>query len=129
VEDAVAAKLEGPNALSQGIISIHSFSAIWDCHRRACQIGIMWRRDDRLSTPLLSELRKLRQFAVEDNKPYSFAESDLLTLDRHGLAIGVPNAYIEVRNDLLRPDAAIKAMAETLSPAIKLAFAGLRLAA
>lgn len=120
VEDAVTEHLETANG--RGIISIHSFSPLWDSRPRACQIGIMWKRDDRLSAPLLAALGQQAQFQVEDNQPYSFAESDWFTLDRHGLSIGIPNAYIEVRNDLLRNPASCKVMAEALVPAIQFAF-------
>lgn len=120
VEEAVTQHLEA--AQGRGIISIHSFSPVWDSHPRACQIGIMWKRDARLSAPLLSALGQQTQFTVEDNQPYSFAESDWFTLDRHGLSINMPNAYIEVRNDFLRTSTSVNTMAETLSPAIKQAF-------
>ncbi len=70
----------------------------------------------------MAALGQQAQFQVEDNQPYSFAESDWFTLDRHGLSIGMPNAYIEVRNDLLRNPASCKVMAEALVPAIQFAF-------
>lgn len=123
VEEAVAEHLEG--GAGQGIISIHSFSPVWDARPRTCQIGIMWKRDDRLSAPLLAALDEQDQFRVEDNQPYSFAESDWFTLDRHGLSIGVPNAYIEVRNDLIRTQPGVEAMAEILAPAILRSFESL----
>jgi predicted N-formylglutamate amidohydrolase len=129
VEQAVTDQLEGSEAAGRGIISIHSFTPVWDTSRRTCQIGIMWKRDARLSGPLLNSLGQRGQFAVEDNQPYSFAESDWFTLDRHGLSIDVPNAYIEVRNDLLDKPPAIETMAEALAHAIGLAITGLRKAA
>lgn len=122
VEAAVAHQLEGVAAKGKGIISIHSFSPVWEAQVRACQIGIMWKKDSRLSEPLLKALRRDGTFATEDNQPYSFAESDWFTLDRHGLSIGIPNAYIEIRNDLLSGEEAILKMARTLASAIKVAF-------
>ena len=85
----------------------------------------MWRKDPRLPLPLMEALRMQDQVSVEENQPYSFAESDWFTLDRHGLSVNVPNAYIEVRNDLLATEEAVRKMAETLAPGIAKAFEAL----
>lgn len=122
VELTLAMELEGIAPRGKGIISIHSFSPVWETEYRSCQIGVMWKRDQRLSQPLLAALAEQTRFTVGDNQPYSFAESDWFTLDRHGLSINVPNAYIEVRNDLLRNDDCVKRMADTLAPAIEYSF-------
>ena len=122
VEVALSELLEGERPKRRGIVSIHSFSPVWDNRYRSCEIGIMWKQDNRLSLPLIEETRKLGGFSVEDNQPYSFAESDWFTLDRHGLSIGVPNAYIEVRNDLIGNQPSIDVMADVLAVSIRSAF-------
>ena len=101
VEDAVAAWTEGSISKAKAIISIHSFSPIWENELRRCEIGVMWREDPRLPSKLIEEIKRLKKFKVEENQPYSFKENDWFTLDRHGLSTGVPNAYIEIRNDLI----------------------------
>lgn len=125
VETAVADCLEGKAPVGKGIISIHSFSHVWETMYRDCEIGVMWKHDTRLKTPLMAALAQQDSFASAENEPYSFAESDWFTLDRHGLSVGVPNAYIEIRNDLLSNEQRIDKMAEILAPAIEAAFRAL----
>jgi predicted N-formylglutamate amidohydrolase len=61
----------------------------------------MWREDTRLAPPLIEALAKDTNYAVRSNEPYDFRTNDWFTLQRHGLDIGVPCAYIEIRNDLM----------------------------
>jgi predicted N-formylglutamate amidohydrolase len=125
VESAVAGLFEGERPIGRAIVSIHSFSPVWEASYRSCEIGIMWKRDDRLPGPLIGALQKQTRYSVEDNQPYSFVDSDWFTLDRHGLSIGVPNAYIEVRNDLIESSAGIVEMADVLTLAIEEACSSL----
>ena len=102
---------------ARAVISIHSFSPYWSNAKRECEIGVMWREDARLAPRLLAELAQRGKYVVRDNEPYDFRGSDWFTLQRHGLEIGLPCAYIEVRNDLIGP-AQREAMAEYLAAAI-----------
>lgn len=86
---------------ARAVISIHSFSPYWSNARRQCEIGVMWREDTRLAPRLIEALSRRGTYAVRDNEPYDFRANDWFTLQRHGLQIGVPCAYIEVRNDLI----------------------------
>lgn len=86
---------------ARAVISIHSFSPYWNNARRDCEIGVMWREDMRLAPRLLAALAKDTEYVVRSNEPYDFRTNDWFTLQRHGLGIGVPCAYIEVRNDLM----------------------------
>lgn len=119
VEKAVSELLEGGRPEARAVISIHSFSPIWDNCRRSCEIGIMWKNDPRLPLPLIEAIRSCGRFSVQDNQPYSFVENDWFTLDRHGLSIGVPNAYVEVRSDLIADQASIQTMADVLEASIR----------
>lgn len=104
---------------ARAVISIHSFSPYWSNARRSCEIGIMWRDDTRLAPRLIAELSKRGDHVVRDNEPYDFRANDWFTLERHGLGIGVPCAYIEVRNDLIDGPARREALARFLSAAIQ----------
>ena len=86
---------------ARAVISIHSFSPYWNNARRDCEIGVMWREDTRLAPPLIEALSNQSRYVVRSNEPYDFRSNDWFTLQRHGLEIGVPCAYIEVRNDLI----------------------------
>jgi predicted N-formylglutamate amidohydrolase len=116
VERAVARWTEQRPA--RAVISIHSFSPYWNSAKRDCEIGVMWREDVRLAPRLIVELSRRGAFAVRDNEPYDFREQDWFTLQRHGLEIGVPCAYIEVRNDLIDLPTQRDALARYLAAAI-----------
>lgn len=115
VERAIALWTEEHPA--SAVISIHSFSPYWNNTKRSCEIGVMWREDTRLAPPLIAELAKGGAYAVRDNEPYDFRTNDWFTLQRHGLEIGVPCAYIEVRNDLLDGSQRTAALARHLAAA------------
>ncbi|HBO1833552.1 TPA: N-formylglutamate amidohydrolase [Pseudomonas aeruginosa] len=118
VENAVAEWVEGEVSRAKAIISIHSFSPLWDNKLRSCEVGVMWKHDDRLPLRLINSIEQQDVFRVDDNEPYSFKENDWFTLDRHGISIGVPNAYIEVRNDLIQNAALLDRMSDVLAKAI-----------
>lgn len=118
VEKAVSDWVEGEKSSAKAVISIHSFSPVWDSAFRSCEIGVMWKIDERLSIPLIEAIRRAGVFSVGDNEPYSFKENDWFTLERHGIQIGVPNAYIEVRNDLICDQASVDKMSDVLAAAI-----------
>ncbi|WLE00810.1 N-formylglutamate amidohydrolase (plasmid) [Agrobacterium leguminum] len=125
VERVLENLLEGERPVGKLIVSIHSFSPVWEADYRSCQIGVMWKYDGRLALPLIQAMNVQRRFAVEENQPYSFADSDWFTLDRHGLSIAVPNAYIEVRNDLIQNASAVSDMAEVIAVGIEKAATSL----
>jgi predicted N-formylglutamate amidohydrolase len=125
VRDAIArAPLESAIALwteqraARAVISIHSFSPYWSNAKRECEIGVMWREDTRLAPRLITELSKPGTYVVRDNEPYDFRAHDWFTLQRHGLQIGVPCAYIEVRNDLIGLLTQREAMVQHLARAV-----------
>lgn len=116
VETAVARLTE--TARARAIISIHSFSPVWQSQRRSCEIGVMWREDARLPPALVDGLQRHSGRRVEDNQPYDFRSSDWYTLERHGLSVDVPCAYIEVRNDFISTPEGIAGLAPGIADAI-----------
>ncbi|WP_085865232.1 N-formylglutamate amidohydrolase [Pseudooctadecabacter jejudonensis] len=83
------------------IVAIHSFTPqLKGRAPRPWHIGVLHEFDDRLSDPLLRELRLEADLCVGDNEPYvGHLPGD--SIDRHALQKGRPNALIEVRNDLI----------------------------
>jgi predicted N-formylglutamate amidohydrolase len=116
LESAIAPWTEQRPA--RAVISVHSFSPYWSNARRECEIGVMWREDTRLAPRLIEELSRPGTHVVRDNEPYDFRANDWFTLYRHGLEIGVPSAYIEVRNDLIDSAARTQALAQYLGTAV-----------
>jgi predicted N-formylglutamate amidohydrolase len=83
------------------IISIHSFTESWKGVPRPWHVGILWDRDARLSGPMLDHFHADGGLIVGDNEPYKGSlEGDCLW--QHATARGLPNALIEIRQDLIR---------------------------
>lgn len=99
VLDARAASGERP-----GLVTIHSFTPVFLGQPRAVELGIVHDADTRLADGLIDLAVAAGGLAVRRNEPYGPADGVTHTLKRHGLARGLPNAMIEIRNDLLADD-------------------------
>jgi predicted N-formylglutamate amidohydrolase len=97
------------------VISIHSFTPVFDGVERPWQIGVLWNDDPRLPVPLMARLREDKDLTVGDNEPYSAREGFGHTLERHGDEGGLANALIEIRQDLIDTHHGAQAWAERLA--------------
>jgi predicted N-formylglutamate amidohydrolase len=102
-------------ALSEGvtpaIVSVHSFTPSWRGHPRPWHVGLLWDVDQRMARPLIEALQAEGDLIVGDNEPYDGALAGD-TLDRHATRLGLANALIEIRQDLIADDADAEAWAE-----------------
>ncbi|GJE27883.1 N-formylglutamate amidohydrolase [Methylobacterium organophilum] len=99
VDAAIAAAQEtGPPPM---ILTMHSFTPFWRGVARPWQVGILYDGDERLSRPLIEALQAdPAGLTVGDNQPYGGGlPGD--TVDRHATARGLPNALVEIRQDLI----------------------------
>ncbi len=103
--EAIAAEIDA--SLTQNaipiIVSIHSFTESWRGVPRKWHAAVLWDKDPRLAAPLLRELRERTGLEIGDNEPYSgYLRND--TIFRHATLRGLPNALIEIRQDLIREE-------------------------
>ena len=85
------------------LLSLHSFTESWKEFTRPWHVGVLWSEDARLAKPLLDEFYADADLIVGDNEPYSgHLEGDCLW--QHGRNRGLPNAIVEVRQDLIRDE-------------------------
>lgn len=109
------------------LITIHSFTPVWFGQNRDCEIGILHDSDARLAEAMLAEAQRLPHRVIRRNDPYGPEDGVTHSLKLHGLAQGLPNVMIEIRNDLLRDEQAQARMAEEvltlLRPALTLGAA------
>lgn len=96
------------------IVSIHSFTPRLDGQDRPWHAGVLWDRDPRIARPLLERLRRRAGLVVGDNEPYSGRHAADYTIDHHAEARGLPNASIEIRQDLIEDAAGVRRWAEIL---------------
>lgn len=84
------------------LVTIHSFTPVYFGERREVEIGILHDRDSRFADAMLCESqRQAQKYVVMRNQPYGPVDGVTHTLLEHGIANGIPNVMIEVRNDLL----------------------------
>ena len=99
------------------LVTIHTFTPIYRGVARQVEIGILHDRDARLADRMLALASRRQDYRIERNQPYGPADGVTHTLVEHGLANGLLNVMIEVRNDLVRDEAgqtAISGLLETL---------------
>ena len=99
--------------VAPALLSIHSFTESWKEYTRPWHVGILWDSDPRLAQPLLDAFYAHADLIVGDNEPYSgHLIGDCLW--QHGTSRGLPNAIVEIRQDLIREAAGQAAWSERL---------------
>lgn len=98
------------------IITIHSFTPVYNGQHRAVELGVLHDADGRAARWLLPQLQHETPLRCEMNAPYSATDGVTHTLREHALPQGLPNVMIEVRNDLLDTDADADRIAGLLAP-------------
>ncbi|MCY6382315.1 N-formylglutamate amidohydrolase [Hoeflea prorocentri] len=104
------------------LVTIHSFTPVFDGKKRSVEIGILHDADTRLADALLSVPIN---YKVQRNQPYGPADGVTHTLQRHALPGGLLNVMIEIRNDLIATPEDCAAVAQTLSSWLERALAEL----
>ena len=104
------------------IITVHSFTPIYHGAPRAVEFGVIHDADPTLAQAIVAEARARTPLKTELNAPYSAADEVTHTLALHATPMGLRNAMLEIRNDLIATPDTQKNMALTLAPVLKSAF-------
>lgn len=107
------------------IVTVHSFTPVWFGQPRRVELGVLHDRDPALATGILRHMQAAGGLDVRLNEPYSAADDVTHTLRLQATPFGLPNAMLELRNDLIATPAAADDMAARLAPAISAAVADL----
>lgn len=94
------------------IVTIHSFTPIYNGETRDVEIGILHDSDSVLANAVM---RVASDYNVRLNAPYGPDDGVTHTLKEHALKHGHLNVMIEVRNDLIADEAAQAAMSRKLT--------------
>ena len=97
------------------IVTIHSFTPIYNGKPRAVELGILHDEDRWLADRMLDAATEAPLYKTERNQPYGPEDGVTHTLKLHGLANGLHNVMIEVRNDLIRDDVGQGVVADYLT--------------
>ncbi len=107
--------------LSAGVrpcfLTIHSFTPVYFGVPRAVEFGIVHDDDPALSLAILQAAEGLG-LETRLNEPYSAAQDVTHTLRLHALPYRLPNAMLEIRNDLIAEPEAQEQMAAMLAPVL-----------
>ncbi|MGE4534046.1 N-formylglutamate amidohydrolase [Halomonas sp.] len=110
------------------LITLHSFTPSFHGRVRAVEIGILHDVDRRLADAMLAQAPRLPHRRIERNAPYGPEDGVTHSLKRHGIANGLANVMIEIRNDLLATPEGEEALARELVQLIRPALASLGMA-
>ncbi len=102
--EAVAELVEARRKLGRqvALVSLHSFTPVYQGQARDLHIGLVHDSDARLARSLQDLLRADGAFRVALNEPYTPADGVFYSLARHAGQKGLPCVMIEIRNDLIR---------------------------
>ena len=97
------------------VITVHSFTPVYAGMRREVEFGVIHDADATLARAIVDGAGD-STLVTRLNEPYSAADHVTHTLRLHATPYGLPNAMLEIRNDLIADDAAQAAMASRLAP-------------
>ncbi len=104
--------------VAPALLAIHSFTESWKGVSRPWAASILWAHDARLARPLLDALWSEPGLIIGENEPYPGQyEGD--TLWQHATQRGLPQAIVELRQDLIRDCAGQAAWAARLSEILR----------
>ncbi|MGI9351002.1 MAG: N-formylglutamate amidohydrolase [Rhizobiaceae bacterium] len=109
LEDALAT-----SELNCALITIHSFTRVYNGQDRDVELGILHDKDSRLADAILSAASVFTSLNVQRNQPYGPENGVTHTLREHGLKNGLLNVMLEIRNDLLTTSEQCGKIAEML---------------
>lgn len=105
------------------VVTIHSFTPVFNGRKRDVEIGILHDDDPRLADAVLNVADG---YDIRRNEPYGPADGVTHTLRRHALARNLLNVMIEIRNDLIATPEQCLAMAAHLASWLSSALANLQ---
>ncbi len=102
------------------IITVHSFTPIYYGKPRRVEFGVIHDADRALAVAIHAAAAKITRLQAELNAPYSAADDVTHTLRLHATPYGLPNAMLEIRNDLIATADAETAMADQLASVLNM---------
>ncbi|OIQ26978.1 MAG: N-formylglutamate amidohydrolase [Alphaproteobacteria bacterium MedPE-SWcel] len=101
------------------MVTVHSFTPVYNGENRAVELGLLHGRDDRFARAMLARRPSDNSWNVQLNAPYSASDGVAHTLDLHGCDNGLLNVMLEIRNDLIATEHQQQSWAAALAPWIQ----------
>jgi predicted N-formylglutamate amidohydrolase len=102
------------------VITIHSFTPVYFGKPRRVEFGVIHDDDPALAVAIHSAAMKTTRLHAELNSPYSAQDDVTHTLRVQATPYGLPNAMLEIRNDLIATPQTQITMAEQLAPVLNM---------
>lgn len=109
VQDAIGAR---------ALITMHTFTPVYNGVRRDVEIGILHDSDTRLTDAILARAGTHAPFDIRRNQPYGPEDGVTHSLRIHGIKRAIANVMIEVRNDLVASDQGLARIGAWLNPLV-----------
>ncbi len=100
----------GPTTL----VSVHSFTPIWNLHVRPMDVGVLFDRDEAQARALAGHIAATG-LRVALNEPYSGRDGLIYAADRHGRAHGVDHVELELNQALVSTPWRARQLARSLA--------------
>ncbi|HGG04454.1 MAG TPA: N-formylglutamate amidohydrolase [Aliiroseovarius sp.] len=105
-------------AKPKALITMHTFTPVYNGARRPVEIGVLHDTDSRLADAMLDNTGENPPYRVERNDPYGPEDGVTHSLKLHALPRGLLNVMIEVRNDLVADKQGLAEVSSWLNPLI-----------
>lgn len=103
LEHTIAARTaDAADRIPLAIVTIHSFTPVFDGTVREVELGVLHGSDRSLANRMLPSAASITGLRAERNLPYGPGDEVLHTVEQQAVARGLPGVMLEVRNDLLR---------------------------
>ncbi len=115
--DAIAAELDRRALAGRRtvLVSLHSFTPVFQNQSRPWRMGVLHRNDSALSSRMLALLRERLGDGAGDNQPYRMDETDN-TIPLHADPRGLDYLELEVRQDLIADEEGQARAASLIGP-------------
>ena len=113
--DAVADIIQQHRTSLKALITVHSFTPVYQGSARDVELGILHGKEDGLAQAMMETRPETWPYVTRLNEPYSAADGVAHTLDLHGVGNGLWNVMLEIRNDLISTPEARRIWGEALA--------------
>lgn len=105
--DRIATELDRrrEGARPTALISVHSFTPVFNTVVRLWHVGVLYNRDPRFAQILMELLRREEGLVIGDNEPYSVTDASDYTIPVHGEQRDLHHVALEIRQDLITDEA------------------------
>jgi predicted N-formylglutamate amidohydrolase len=113
----IAAELDARAAQGRSaiLVSVHSFTPVFENVARPWHIGMLYGKDARIARILLERIRAEGIWTVGDNEPYQVTATTDYAIPVHGERRGIPSIGLEIRQDLIATESGQAEWAERIA--------------